>query len=422
MWYDLLVLGILAVFAMRGAAKGVVWQVAGIAGIVLCLMFSQGISAAFGPYVTLDPPLNHWVVMFGAYLAFTFIAFGFARVMNDWIEKASLEYFNRHLGAIFGLLKGVVLCVVMTYFLVTLSPKARESLLTSRSAYAAAVIMNTFHPFIPEKLHDKVAEYIRQFDLPRSSLADDPANPAPQPGGNVDLGGSGTWPDFGSTPSPAPVIVDPSISAYLRQLPQALGEDVKASIARSLENMPERDRAAAIQQLFTTVSQTRSEDLPALRNQLLNQGRQSLIDALVNWSRSTTPATPGSSQTAPAFPATPSFPTTPASPAPVSSATREQMLSEISRRFSSIPPVQAQVQEDIRRRLSGLPNDVSLAVLQDWHHDLATTGASTSDPEPQTNANTPLETRILWQLQKHGIPVDRLSSELQNRLHGASLR
>jgi uncharacterized membrane protein required for colicin V production len=398
MWYDLLVIGILIFFALRGAAKGVVWQLAGIAGIVLCLMFSQGISAAFGPYVTLDPPLNHWVVMFGAYLVFSFIAFGFARVMNDWIEKASLEYFNRHLGAIFGLLKGVVLCVIMTYFLVTLSPKAREALMESKTGYASAVIMDTLHPLLPEKLHDKVAEYIRNFDLPRSSLAGTGQTTDPnQPGGGL------PWPDFGQPSSSGS-----AFDAFLAQLPRTVGDDLKAAIVRSLENTPPQQRAIAQQQLLDTLSRTPPQDLPALKQQLLAQGRQSLIDALTSWTRPATPVQPQ-----------PQFPIQPG-PASGASAARDQMLADISRRFSSIPPVQLQVQEDIRRRLAGLPEDVSLAVLTDWHHDL--TAGTAADPEPQTNANSPLETRILWQLQKRGIPVKQLSSEVQDRLDGATLR
>jgi uncharacterized membrane protein required for colicin V production len=72
MWYDCLAVAILAYTTIRGAMKGVIWQIAAIAGIVLCFVFSESISAAAGPYVHLDPPLNNWVVMIGAYLVFSF--------------------------------------------------------------------------------------------------------------------------------------------------------------------------------------------------------------------------------------------------------------------------------------------------------------------------------------------------------------
>src|SRR5262245_37336363 len=105
MWYDVVVLAILAFTTIRGAVKGVIWQFAAIAGLVLCVAFSSSISAFAVPYVKLEPPLNNWAVMFGSYVVFSFLAFGVARLLNDWIEKQQFGEYNRHLGAILGFVK-----------------------------------------------------------------------------------------------------------------------------------------------------------------------------------------------------------------------------------------------------------------------------------------------------------------------------
>lgn len=461
MWYDLLVLGILVFFTLRGAAKGVVWQLAGIAGIILCLVFSQGISATVGPYISIAPPLNHWVAMFAAYLFFSFIAFGFARVLNDWIEKASLEYFNRHLGALFGFLKGAVLCIIMTYFVITLSPKAREALQESKSGYYSAVIMHRLHPIIPDKLHDKVEEYIAMFGFEPHSLADEEAHRAANGGKDmppiIDLGGAIGWPASpGTSGTQTGGTTDP-IQQFLQQLPSSVSANLKAAIGRALETTPPSQRSQVAQQLVAVLQQARPQDYPALEQQLLNSSGPSLSNMLAGWMNQywtmpspapqpTTPAAPTApafpstntpaypnslppfpSQTAPAYPQpqsptypAPAYPAAPPATVGGSALTRAQLLQEISRRFSSIPPIQQQVQADIERRMTGLPEPVSLAVLQDWYCDL--TGSAAADPDPGTNANTTLEVRIVRQLQARGIPVNRLSSELQQSLDGATLR
>src|SRR5688500_18576502 len=160
MWYDAIVIGILAYTTIRGAMKGVIWQIAAIAGVVLCLVFAESISAAAGPYVRLEPPLNNWVVMLGAYLVFSFISFALAKLLTEWLDKIKFGEFNRHLGALFGFVKGAVICLVLTFFIVTVSDSAREMLRNSRSGRVAAIVMDRLHPVMPERLHEALNKYI----------------------------------------------------------------------------------------------------------------------------------------------------------------------------------------------------------------------------------------------------------------------
>ena len=443
MWYDLLVLAILGFFALRGAARGLISQLAGIAAIFVCLAFAESISAAFGPYVKLEPPLNHWVVMVGAYLVCSFIAFGFARVMDDWLERAKLESFNQHLGAVFGLAKGVVLCMVMTFFLATLSPAARDALSRSRSAYAAAYIMHGIHPVMPEKIQEALARYLHVYESTAAGAplqADGPGQPATTPPAN----GSGT-PGFGTpwtpdTPLPPVAPTAPSaIDQFLAVLPASLNPELKSLIGRSLANTPPAQRDQAQQQLWNLLRQTRPEDLWDLQQQLARNGQLNLGDALAGWASgyrppsssvptpsNPPPGNPSPWQPAPATQPAPAPqpqgqpPTQPPAQASPATSRQDQLLAEVSRAFSSIPTVQLQVQSDIRRRLSGVPPEVALAVLEDWRRDLWAT--QSIDPDPGTDQQTTLEVRILRQLQARGIPVNQLNREVQQALEGATLR
>lgn len=164
MWYDLIVIAILLFAAYRGLQRGIIYQIATIASVVLCFIFAEAISAAVAPAIPLDPPLNNWIVMVGAYVFFSFVAFGFARVLDTWVEKAKMKEFNRFLGGSFGLAKGALLCLVLTFFAVTMSEKARIALKDSKSAMYAAIIMDRLHPVMPEKLQGALDKYLAFYE------------------------------------------------------------------------------------------------------------------------------------------------------------------------------------------------------------------------------------------------------------------
>lgn len=514
MWYDLLVLAILGFFALRGAAKGLLNQLASIAAIVVCLVFAESFSAVFGPMIHLDPPLNHWVVMFGAYLACSFIAFGLARVLDDWLERAKLDSFNQHLGFLFGLAKGGILCLVMTFFLVTLSPAARSALSNSKSAYVAARVMNAIHPIMPARLQEALAKYLHisatgEAELPQqagpttvpgTSIPNVPA----QAGSNSSIpswtpntpfpplngGGLSSIPSSGGVPAQSPPLIDTqrAIDLFVSQLPASVSGDFRNLIGWSLQNTPPEQRDQVQRQLWNIIYQSRPEDLHTLQAQLAS--RQPLTDAIAGWMsgfvapRATTPASvapasappsgyappnytgyqppvnsaptyPQPANTPPAYsqptysqptfaqpqysqptnsyappngyasPASSGYgqPSQPYTPPPLMSgpqSQQDQLLAEISRAFSTIAPVQLQVQADIRQKLGGVPPEVSQSVLEDWRRDLWQ--PQSRDPDPTTDAGTTLEQRIVRQLQARGIPVNRLSSEVQDRLEGAALR
>ena len=121
MWYDLLILAIIIFAAIRGAMKGFVWQLATIAALVLCFLFATPLSLALAPAIGVQPPLNRWIALAVIYALFSLLAFGGARMLREGIEKAKFVEYDRHLGSVFGLLKGVVIALVLTFFAVTLS-------------------------------------------------------------------------------------------------------------------------------------------------------------------------------------------------------------------------------------------------------------------------------------------------------------
>lgn len=184
-WFDAFIAVILLFTTLRGAMKGLVWQLAWIAAIVLCFVFSQTASMTIAGWLPIEPPLNRWVAMFILYLVAAFVAFAVAAKLHGWIEKAKFTELDKHLGAIFGLLKGTLFSLVVVFFAVTLSAATRDVVLNSYSGYAAAVIMDRLHPVLPDELRDVLFPYLYYLDDASDHPAqkeDNPDEGQPKPG------------------------------------------------------------------------------------------------------------------------------------------------------------------------------------------------------------------------------------------------
>ncbi len=411
-WYDFVVLAILLYTTFRGASRGLVWQLAWIAALVLCFGFAETGSLALAPRIEqlfpqAKPPLSRWIAMLILYMGFSFLAFGVARVLRGWIEKAKFVEYDRHLGGIFGFVKGVIFALVLTFFSITLSDSLRETVLSSKSGYAAAVIMHKLAPVMPQELVKVLDPHIHQLDesyhegeqgpfgeddvllghkheTPRDNGKDNGKDDhfGLDPGGLWDqLTGGGNRED---RPEPGQPADDVDLRTFLSSLP--------ASVSRGL-----RDQAIEVFR----------EAAPEKKRELLNQLRATLPeevdDVLARFRQPTNPAEPPADQT-------------PSAPDKTAAATTDDLLAAISRIYSDQPEVQARFRADVKERILGVPDRVAVAVLQDWQADLL----QQSDPDPGTTFRTRLDERIYRQLQAARIPIERLSRSLQQRMREAA--
>ncbi len=373
MSYDLLVLAILIFAVIRGAMKGFVWQLAVIGALVLCFAFAGTSSLVMAPLIPLEPPLNRWIAMLIVYLALSFVAFGAARVLSSWIEKLKFQEYDRHLGALFGLIKGVTFALMLTFFVVTISEQQREQILRSYSGHAAALIMDRLHPVMPHELHDVLEPYIHQLDRPGLDLkhwhsdhahSDDAERPPDQ---QVEESTTENNTNF--------------FNSLVEDLKNEPGEGpgiLRELLLEALENTAANDRAELMQRLRTAEPQAIHSIAAAWQNgRPENHGDPQ-------------PFGGGVAATKPA-----------------------QLLSEIVAVFSDFSDPQTAIIEEIQTALSGVPNRVSTAVIRDWHADLL---EIRPDPDSETDVRTTLDARILRQLSRTGVPLSTLSSRLQNRL------
>lgn len=413
MLYDLIALCILGFTTLRGAAKGVAWQLAGLAAVILCFVFATPLSLAVSPSIKLEPPLNRWVAMLVIYLIFSFFTFTLARSVRSWLEKERFADFDRHLGALLGMVKGAAIVVVMTFFIVAMAHSTHDYILHTRSGFAAAYIMDRLDPVMPEELHALLGPYIHELDQPGTEVGTlgEPGEwnaPSQDPFGT---GGSDSATGSGTTFEK----IDHMLAELVREIPGMVDRALHKLVAEALQNTIPEDRAELVEQIKSAPPDQVQHIAKAWR-----KGRP--IDRIVESEdslQSDQPPHQARDRSADEFAdrSADKFADRRADKMPTASP--EELIEEISQILAQRPADQERKYEEIELALDGIPNRVVTATLLDWKADLL---ASNPDPDRETNARTPLDVRIVRQLERARYPMTRLSSDLQDRLEAVPRR
>ncbi|MGI9474977.1 MAG: CvpA family protein, partial [Rubripirellula sp.] len=163
--YDILMLVVLVGAMIFGAVKGFAWQLASIASIVISYIVAYKYREPFSQSIQADPPWNRFLAMLILFIGTSLLIWVVFRMVRGSIDRLKLREFDRQVGALFGLAKGVLYCTLITLFAVTLTgDKIRESIVRSKSGNYIANVLDRSDAVIPEELHDVVQPYLDRFD------------------------------------------------------------------------------------------------------------------------------------------------------------------------------------------------------------------------------------------------------------------
>ncbi len=179
-FYDIIMVLILLGATIFGAWKGMAWQIAALSSLIVSYFVALRFSGDFANYFGWDEPWNRFLAMLLIYLATSLVIWLAFRMVRDFIERVRLKEFDRQLGALFGAAKGVVLCVALTFFAVTLSEVSRQKVLESRSGFYIAALLDKAHGVMPPELHEILHPYLHHL---REELDTPPRSPRGGTGG-----------------------------------------------------------------------------------------------------------------------------------------------------------------------------------------------------------------------------------------------
>lgn len=165
-WYDVLMIAVLLGTTIFGFLKGMAWQIASLSALVVsyfvALRFSTTLAAT--GLVGSDEPWNRFVAMLVIYLITSLAIWLLFRVVAGAIDRVRLNEFDRQIGGLFGLAKGVLLCMAITFFAITLVPDTRDAVLESRSGHYIAILIARADAVMPPEVHAIVDPYLNRLE------------------------------------------------------------------------------------------------------------------------------------------------------------------------------------------------------------------------------------------------------------------
>lgn len=163
--YDIIMLAVLLAAIGFGAWKGLAWQLASISAIfvsyLVALKFKQSVAESLG----FTEEWEKICVMLGLYLLTSltiWVVFGYIRKI---IDKVKLQEFDRQAGAVLGAVKGVILCLIITLFAVSLlGDNQKHSICCSHSGYFMAKLIDKIEVAAPVEVHHAIGPYLEKLD------------------------------------------------------------------------------------------------------------------------------------------------------------------------------------------------------------------------------------------------------------------
>jgi membrane protein required for colicin V production len=163
--YDIIMLVVLLGAAVFGAVKGFAWQLASISSIVASYIVAYRFREPFSQSIQADPPWNRVCAMLILYVGTALVIWVAFRMIRRTIDRLRLKEFDRQVGALFGLAKGLLYCMLITLFAVTLfGDRTRDAVVGSKSGRYIAHALHRSGGVIPSEIHDLVGPYLEKFD------------------------------------------------------------------------------------------------------------------------------------------------------------------------------------------------------------------------------------------------------------------
>ena len=162
--YDILMVLVLAGATLFGLWKGMAWQVASLASLVLSYFAALKFSDQLAPMISNHAPWNKFVAMLAIYVGTSFVIWMAFRLVSGIIDKVKMESFDRQMGAFIGFAKGVLLCIAITFFAVGILPQQKEMIINSQSGRYIVQLLDKTDAVVPPEIHQVLQPYLRRVE------------------------------------------------------------------------------------------------------------------------------------------------------------------------------------------------------------------------------------------------------------------
>ena len=182
--YDAAMAAVVVAGMVWGAWRGITWQLASIASLVLGYTVSHPLSGQVAEHFPGPPVVARALAMLAIYAAVSGGVFLAAWAVRTSLRQLQFEAYDRHLGMVLGGLEGALLGLVITFFVVSLAPQSRTPIFASPTGHLVGRLMDAVGPVLPTEVRDELTP----FWSPGEKVAADTAAPEPAPAAAQDAG------------------------------------------------------------------------------------------------------------------------------------------------------------------------------------------------------------------------------------------
>jgi membrane protein required for colicin V production len=237
-YYDAVMAGLVVAGMVWGAWRGITWQVASIASLVLGYSVSHTASGQLAPQLPGEPVVARALAMLIIYVAVSGGVFFAAWLVRTTLRKLQFEAFDRHLGMVLGGMEGALLGMVGTLFVVSLAPQVRGPIFASPTGKVVGQVMDTLGPVLPSEARTVLAPHWNgTADSPLAGDSAEPRDDAPiaesRPARDTATRDSDS-PDA-TAPSPAPAAT--SLGDLIEREEKRVGQAIVETAEKELQSI-----------------------------------------------------------------------------------------------------------------------------------------------------------------------------------------
>lgn len=140
---------------IKGLTRELVSLAAAIVGLLAALWWYPELSRRLEPYAS-NATVAGFVSFMLIFLAFLILGFVLSKILAGLVKATGMRWFDRILGAAFGLLRGVLIAAVLVLAIVAFAPGKRpiESVAESRLAPSVLQFARVLVALAPHKIKD----------------------------------------------------------------------------------------------------------------------------------------------------------------------------------------------------------------------------------------------------------------------------
>lgn len=163
--YDMLMVLVLVAATLFGFWKGMAWQIASLASLIVSYFVALKFADQLAPMISDHAPWNKFVAMLAIYVGTSFVIWTAFRLVSGMIDRVKLDGFDHQMGALIGLGKGILLCIAITFFAVTILPQSqKDTILASQAGHYIVQILDKTHAVVPPEIHDIIHPYVEKIE------------------------------------------------------------------------------------------------------------------------------------------------------------------------------------------------------------------------------------------------------------------